>query len=158
MKKMKLELASEWLVMTPKTTAGIVRRWLAIALLALLSVVPAPAFAYVQEQSAAAPSEQTSAEPKKDDNQADPEHKGIGGQLVEEKRESTGEDEEDNANLKHAGPVRWLARKTGLSVHQAHLVALGFNFAIVVIVVIANRGEPTALGAAVPPSVDEIWI
>jgi F-type H+-transporting ATPase subunit b len=112
------------------------RRWLALALLAFLSAVPARAFAYVQQQSAAAPSEQTSAEPKKDDNQADPEHKGIGGQLVEEKRESTGEDEEDNANLKHAGPVRWLARKTGLSVHQAHLGALGFNFAIVVVVVL----------------------
>jgi F-type H+-transporting ATPase subunit b len=118
------------------TVACGVRQLLALALLAFLSVVPARAFAYAQEQSAAPPSEQTSAEPKRDDNQADPERKGIGGQLVEEKRESTGAEEEDNANLKHAGPVRWLARKTGLSVHQAHLVALGFNFAIVVVVVL----------------------
>src|ERR1700686_4780410 len=121
-------------IMMPKIMTGIVRQLLALALLAFLSVVPAPAFAYAQEPSAPPPSQQTSAEPKTDDNQSAPEHKGLGGQLVEEKRESTGEEEEDNVNLKHASPIRWLARKTGLSVHQAHLVALSLNFAIVVVV------------------------
>ena len=120
--------------MMPKIMTGIVRQLLALALLAFLSVVPARAFAYAQDQAAAPPSQQTSAEPKTDDNQSAPKHKGIGGQLVEEKRESTGEEEEDNVNLKHASPIRWLARKTGLSVHQAHLVALSLNFAIVVVV------------------------
>jgi len=123
-------------MMKLKTPPVILRSLLVLALFAFLSVVPARAFAYAQEQSAAAPSQQTSAEPKKDDNQAAPEHKGIGGQLVEEKRESTGAEEEDNVNLKHAAPIRWLARKTGLSVHQAHLVVLSLNFAIVVVVVL----------------------
>jgi F-type H+-transporting ATPase subunit b len=117
--------------MRPKTVTGIVRQLLALALLAFLSAIPARAFAYAQEQSAAPPSQQTSAEPKKDDAS---EHKGIGGALAEETRESTGAEEEDNVNLKHAAPIRWLARKTGLSVHQAHLVALSLNFAIVVVV------------------------
>jgi F-type H+-transporting ATPase subunit b len=123
-------------IIEPKIMTGIVRQLLALALLAFLSVVPARAFAYAQEQAAAPPSQQTSAESKKDNNQSAPEHKGIGGQLVEEKRESTGEEEEDNVNLKHSSPIRWLARKTGLSVHQAHLVALSLNFALVVVVVL----------------------
>jgi F-type H+-transporting ATPase subunit b len=96
-----------------------------LALCALLAVVPSRA--YAQEQPAAQSSGQTSA--------AAPDQKTIGGELAQETRESTGADEEENANLKHAAPVRWLARKTGLSVHQAHLVALSLNFAIVVVVV-----------------------
>ena len=106
---------------------------LALALLAFLSVVPARA--YAQEPSAAQPSGQSSAAPTKEANQPAPEQKTISGDLAHETRESTGEDQEENANLKHAAPVRWLARKTGLSVHQAHLVALSLNFAIVVVVV-----------------------
>ena len=113
-----------------RTTPAILCSLLALALLAFLSAVPAQAFAYAQEPSAAQPSGQTSsapasAEPTKEDKQAAP----------EQTRESTGEDEEENASLKHAAPVRWLARKTGLSVHQAHLVALSLNFAIIVVIV-----------------------
>jgi len=121
-------------MMKLKATPVILRSVLVLmlAILVFLSVVPARARA--QEPSATPSSEQTSAESQKDDNQATPEHKGIGGQLVEEKRESTGAEEEDNVNLKHAAPIRWLARKTGLSVHQAHLVVLSLNFAIVVVI------------------------
>jgi F-type H+-transporting ATPase subunit b len=121
--------------MKPKTMTGIVRQLPSLALLACLSVVPARAFAFAQEQSDAPSSQQTSADPAKKDNESAPKHKGAVGQLIEEQRESTGEEEEDNVNLTHAGPIRWLARKTGLSVHQAHLVALSLNFAIVVVVV-----------------------
>jgi F-type H+-transporting ATPase subunit b len=120
-------------IMKPKTMTGIVGQLPAFALLACLSVVSARAFA--QEQSAAPSSRQTSADSAEKDKQSAPKHKGAVGQLIEEQRESTGEQEEDNVNLTHAGPIRWLARKTGLSVHQAHLVALGLNFAIVVVVV-----------------------
>ena len=116
-----------------KTMPAILRPLLAFALFAFLTAIPSRA--YAQEPSAAPSSQQTSTESAKKDKQSDREHKGIGGQLVEEKRESTGADEEDNVNLTHAGPIRWLARKTGLSVHQAHLLALSLNFAIVVVVV-----------------------
>jgi F-type H+-transporting ATPase subunit b len=107
---------------------------LALALLAFLSVLPAQ-LAHALEQPAAPSSAQTSPEPKKETSQPAPEQKTVGGELAEETRESTGADEEENANLKHSATVRWLAGKTGLSVHQAHLVALSLNFAIVVVVV-----------------------
>jgi F-type H+-transporting ATPase subunit b len=100
------------------------RTLLALAVLALVSAVPATSRA--QEQPAAQPSQQT-AEPQ---NSA-PEHKGIGGQLVEETREANGEEEEENVKLKHANAVQWLARKTGLTVHQAHLLAFVLNFSII---------------------------
>ncbi len=120
--------------MKPKTVTGIIRHLLALALLAFLLVIPARVFAYAQEQSEAPPSQQRSEDAAKKDNESAPKHKGAVGQLIEEQRESTGAEEEDNVNLTHAGPIRWLARKTGLSVHQAHLVALSLNFAFVVVV------------------------
>ena len=96
---------------------------LVLALSAFLLAVPAPANA--QEQSSV---QQTSAEPQNDNA---PGHKGIAGELVQETREAAGEDHEDNENLKHSSTVRWLARKTNLSVHGMHLLATSLNFAIV---------------------------
>src|SRR5437660_8470726 len=120
---------SGFAMMKLKTMPVILRPLLAVALLAFLPAVPSRA--YAQEPSTAPSSQQTSAEPRKDGNQS-PKRKGAVGQLIEENRESTGAEEEDNVNLTHAAPIRWLARKTGLSVHQAHLVALSLNFAIMV--------------------------
>jgi F-type H+-transporting ATPase subunit b len=101
----------------------IVRSLCAIALFVFLSTVSAPAFA--QEPSAA---------PTRDAKPA-PDQKTIGGELAHETREAEGEDQEENANLKYAAPVRWLARVTGLTVHQAHMAALGLNFATIVVIV-----------------------
>jgi F-type H+-transporting ATPase subunit b len=119
--------------MMKKTMPVILLPLVALALFAFLAAVPSRA--YAQEPSAAPSSQQTSADPAKKDNESAPKRKGAVGQLIEENRESTGAEEEDNVNLTHAKPIRWLARKTGLSVHQAHLVALSLNFAIVVVVV-----------------------
>jgi F-type H+-transporting ATPase subunit b len=58
--------------------------------------------------------------------------KSLGGALAEETRKAEGEEEEDNVKLKHSFMVQKLAKITGLSVHQAHLLALGFNFAVIV--------------------------
>ena len=123
---------SGFAMMKRKTMPAIFRLLLALALFVFLPALPSRA--YAQEPSTAPYSQQTSAEPAKKDKQSAPEHKGVAGELVEETREAAGE-EEENANLKHASPIRWLARKTGLSVHQAHLLALSLNFAIVVLVV-----------------------
>jgi F-type H+-transporting ATPase subunit b len=91
--------------------------------IALFAFVPAfPSRAWAQEPS---PGTQTSPAP---------ENKTIGGELAQETREATGADEEENANLKHSAVVRLLARKTGLTVHQAHLVALGLNFATILVI------------------------
>jgi F-type H+-transporting ATPase subunit b len=124
---------SGFAVMKLKTKPVVLRPLLALALLAFLPAVPSRVNA--QEPSAAPSSQQTSADRAKKDNESAPKHKGAVGQLIEEQRESTGEEEEDNVNLTHARPIRWLARKTGLSVHQGHLVALSLNFAFVVAVV-----------------------
>ncbi len=91
--------------------------------------VPAPAAA---QTSDATTSEQKSdavpPEAKKDDAAHNPH--SFGGELAKETRESTGE-EEEHADLKHAASVQWLGRKLGLNVHQAHMAALSFNFAVV---------------------------
>jgi F-type H+-transporting ATPase subunit b len=103
-----------------------VRPLLVVTLLAIVSVILAlPTRA--QQQSAAEPSQQTS-EPKK------PAPPPISQETIKEKREA-GEEEEENANLKHAQPVRWLARKIDWSVHGTHLLLSVLNFLIVVIVV-----------------------
>jgi F-type H+-transporting ATPase subunit b len=109
----------------------VVRTTLALTLLVFLSLVTLHS-ALAQEQSTSRQSEPKKTESTKEGKQAAPEHEGFGKELAEETRESTGDDKEENENLKHASPVRWMARKTGLSVHQAHMVALFINFAIVV--------------------------
>ena len=132
--KMKLELVSA--ITKLRTLPRFFRPLLPLALLVFSVAVPLRTFAYAQEQSAAPSSQQTPAEPtKKEGDQATPDQKTIGGELAEETREAEGEGEE-NVNLKHAAPVRWLARKIGLNVHQAHLLALFLNFAIIVVVVV----------------------
>ena len=54
---------------------------------------------------------------------------------------------EENENLKHSAMVRSLAKVTGMTVHQAHLVASWFNFLIVVglIAWVARKFVPAAL-------------
>ena len=104
----------------------------ALLVLALLDFVST---AYAHGQSSPESSPPASAEPAKEANQPAPGQKTVGQELAQETRESTGEDQEKNANLKYAAPVRWLARKTGLSVHQAHMLALWLNFATIVVIV-----------------------
>jgi F-type H+-transporting ATPase subunit b len=115
--------SSGFAMMRPKTMPGIVPPLLALALLAFLSTIPARALAYAQEPSAPPSSAQTSAEPTREASQPAPEQK------------SAAEDQEENADLKYAAPVRWLARKTGWSVHLAYMLALGVNFAIIAVIV-----------------------
>jgi F-type H+-transporting ATPase subunit b len=102
----------------------------ALALLLFAAAAALPTLARAQ-QPTSQPS-QSSSEPQK---QAD-HHPGIAGELVRETREAAGEDqEEEHADLKHAKPVQWLARKIGWSVHGTHLLLSGLNFAIVAVVV-----------------------
>lgn len=121
------------------TQPGMIRLLLILGMLAFLSQV-ASRLVFAQESSAA----QSSSEPrsdtssyqssdgKKKDNQKAHEPTSFGGELAEQTREATGAEQEKNANLKYSGMVQLLARKTGLSVRQAHLLALGINFAIIV--------------------------
>lgn len=63
----------------------------------------------------------------------------FGKELAKETREAEGE--EENGQLKHSAMVQKLAKLTGLSVHGAHLLALGLNFAIIVFLVIWFVGK-----------------
>ncbi len=94
---------------------NLVRSLLVIALLSLLPTFSPRAFGKLQEHT---------SEPA----QAAPEDKSVGGELAKETREAAGE--EENENLKHSPTIRSLAKKTGLTVHQAHLVAVTCNFLI----------------------------
>lgn len=109
---------------------GFIRSLLALALLSLPAVCAA--FAHAQEHT---------SEPA----QAAPENRSPGAELAKETREAAGE--EENENLKHSFVVQKLAKITGLSVHQAHMVAVGFNFALIVFLVywFARKSVPAAL-------------
>jgi F-type H+-transporting ATPase subunit b len=121
------------MMIRPKTVLLILRPLLALALLAFLSVLPAQ-LAHAQEP--AAPSSQpAAAAPAKEGGQPAPGNQTIAGELVKETREAAGEDEEEHADLKHAKPVRWLARKIDWSVHGTHLLLSGLNFAIVAVII-----------------------
>ena len=86
---------------------------------------------------AAQASPEKTAEPGSAEHPAEQgsQHTSIGGELAKETRESEGDEQEENANLKHSAMVQKLAKLTGLSVHGAHLLALGLNFAIIVFLV-----------------------
>lgn len=100
-----------------------------IASLASLATVALPTCAQAQDQpSTAASSSQQ--------EQAKPERRSMGGELAKEEREATGAEEEENVNLKHASLIKKFAKLTGLSDHQAHMVALSVNFAIIIVVVV----------------------
>ncbi len=99
------------------TVQGFVRSMLMLACLAMLPAVAVKAFGNNQEHS---------SEPA----QASPEDKSPGAELARETREATGE-EEENQNLKHSAAIRYLAKKTGMTVHQAHLVTVALNFLII---------------------------
>jgi len=108
-------------------------RTLWAVLLALVAFSPTISFrAYAQEPSVPS-SQQQSAQPEKP---AEPAHETIAGELVKETREAAGEDDEEHADLKHAKPVRWLARKIDWSVHGTHLLLSGINFAIIAAILI----------------------
>jgi F-type H+-transporting ATPase subunit b len=109
----------------------LIRTLLVLAALSFVNTAPVRAFARWQESSGTP--------------QAAPQ--GPGEELAKETHEATGAEEEENANLKHSSMVQKLAGATGLSVHQAHMLALGLNFAIIVFLVywFARKSVPLAL-------------
>jgi len=118
----------------------IMRSLVALSLVVCLGLPSARAAAYAQGQSAAQPqqpsAEKPSPEKKSEPGEAKPassEPQSIGGELAKETREAEGE--EENANLKHSAMVQRFGKLFGLDAHQAHLLALWLNFAIIVFLV-----------------------
>jgi F-type H+-transporting ATPase subunit b len=115
----------------PRSAASLRAGLLGLLLFAFVSLFAISACA--QEQSAP-PSQQASGSTKKEDKQAAADQTSISGELAKETREAEGEDEEEHADLKHAKPVRWLARKIDWSVHGTHLLLFTLNFAIIIVI------------------------
>jgi len=123
---------------------AIVRSLLMLALVSCLSLAVTSITGFAQEQPAQS-SDQNSSQKPGTEKPAQPANQAartqsqpttVGGELAKETREAEGDEQEENANLKHSAMVQKLAKLTGLSVHGAHLLALGLNFAIIVIVVV----------------------
>ena len=104
---------------------GIVRPLLALALLAFLSTIP----------HALSPMPRNTPRPVFRSKRPPSPQEKPASLRPSPRKVCRREDQEENANLKYAAPVRWLARKTGWSVHQAYMLALGLNFAIIVVIV-----------------------
>jgi F-type H+-transporting ATPase subunit b len=124
---------------------GLVKTAALLALLTLLVAAPDRAVAKMQEGSASS-------------SQAPSEEKGPGAELAKETREAAGE--EENENLKHSSTIRYMARKTGLTVHQAHLAMVTVNFLIIAFLIywFARKSVPTALrnrGATIQRALEE---
>ncbi len=108
---------------------------LGVGLLALVLFVFLSAFAVpVRAQEQPAPPSQQATGSTNEDKQAAADKKRIDGDLAKETREDAGEEQEENASLKHAKPIQWLARKIDWSVHGTHLLLSGLNFAIVAVI------------------------
>lgn len=61
--------------------------------------------------------------------QPEPNHPGVGQQLVKESREAAGED--DNAKLKHSSSVQLVSKLTGLDLESAYWLCVALNFAVI---------------------------
>ena len=79
-------------------------------------------------------------------SQSQPENQSIGGELAKETREAAGE-EEEHEDLKHSSLIRKFAAMTGMSVHQAHMVATVINFGIVAFAIywLTRKSVPAAM-------------
>jgi F-type H+-transporting ATPase subunit b len=125
-----------------KTMPTILRPLLTLALLAFLPIAPTQ-LTYAQEQPAAQASQQTSgqssaqsaAEPAASDRQAAAAYQDSSEPEQKSAAQDQEQDQEENANLKYAAPVQWLAHLIGWSAHRAYMLALSLNFAIIVVIV-----------------------
>ena len=65
-------------------------------------------------------------------------------QLVKDTREAAGEDDADQ--FKHSASVKFISEHTGLSLHNAYLLCVGLNFAVIAIAIIwiSKKNLPAA--------------
>jgi F-type H+-transporting ATPase subunit b len=57
-------------------------------------------------------------------------HQSLSQQLAKESREAAGEGD-DQSQFKHSGPVRWIAKTTGLELDNAYWLCVVLNFAVI---------------------------
>ena len=118
----------------PVCVRGLIRSIVLLGCIGLLPVASLQIAGNAQERSSEAA-------------QASPEPTSPGAELAKETREAAGEDVEESGNLKHSASIRYLAKKTGLTVHQAHLLTVALNFLLVAFLIYwyARKYVPDAL-------------
>lgn len=103
-------------------------------LLALVLFVGAVAFAQQPSSPAAPPAQQTESQRAKDREATEKAAQGPSSELAEASREAAGEGDE-NAQFKQSPSVRFLARITGLSLHNAYWLAIAINFLVIALAI-----------------------
>lgn len=105
-------------------------RQFAFLLLATLVLSLASVYAQEPQQKSETPSQ-----PSSEQNAAQPTNPNaaVGRELVEASKAAEGEPEKEDqtTGLKHSTAVRWIARKTGISIETAYWIAMFINFAII---------------------------
>jgi F-type H+-transporting ATPase subunit b len=74
--------------------------------------------------------EQSSTQSKKTESPRNP-NAVVGSELAEASKAAEGEPEDQTTGLRHSVAVKWIAKKTGISVETAYWIAMFINFAIV---------------------------
>jgi len=69
--------------------------------------------------------------PQNHEVKAAPRQRGPGQELAHETREAAGEEKDETAEFKQSGSVQFIARVTGLSLSNAYLFSVVFNFVVV---------------------------
>jgi F-type H+-transporting ATPase subunit b len=69
--------------------------------------------------------------PQNREAKAAPRRRGPGQQLAHETREAAGEEKDETAEFKQSGSVQFIAHITGLSLSNAYLFSVVFNFVVV---------------------------
>jgi len=93
----------------------------ALVLLAVLTYSPALAPAQESKPANTTPSAQAGHEPSP-----------AKGEVRNKDKEKAGEESDP---VRHSPAVQWISRKTGLTLEQAYWVCIGFNFAVVFILI-----------------------
>jgi F-type H+-transporting ATPase subunit b len=127
-----------------------IRAWLFTVFVSLVVAVAA--------QAQEAPASQTAAPDEHKAQQKKESEESVGGTPAKQEPGAEGEEhgEEEYSDLKHAWPIQWIANKTGLSVHGAHMLALSINFAVIVVLVyLATRKSVPARWRARSASIQQ---
>ena len=103
----------------------------ALALALVFLFVPPHAAAMLQSTAAAqaSPAQDASASSGASQSNAAPSD-ASSAQLAPQSKEAAGEQQDETAQFKHSDAVRWIAEKTGMTMQQAYIAGVSFNFAV----------------------------
>lgn len=73
--------------------------------------------------------------PQKQEREARPRQRGPAQELAHETREAAGEEKDETDEFKRSGSVQLVARLTGLSLSNAYLFSIVFNFVVIAAVI-----------------------